>query len=519
MRRGRTRVVARDFYAHSPARGTDCRRRDAGRPRPEESLPLRGGSAHGRGPRRGRARGRDQPGPRGVPPGQARRRGTPGKLLPPPDQAPRPRRRPARETVSPVFPAVHRLPAAAQLRTVRPGACRRPGRRRRGQARGRQARRATTRQESGGRGAPPRGRRTRPPAVAPRRQDAARRAGLRPPDWPRRRDPPRQLSLRGRRPRPEGGGVRDDAGSGGGDRGGNGATRGRGVRCTAERQLLRRPAGGKGRPLALRVRRLRVLPAPAVVFLGAVHLVRRGLEPPLHRRVGVGDPHRQLFLLLSAHPASRSRIWRAWWRAWETWNASHSSAVRSPRRGCLTNRSWRRAGSRSAATRAHRSSPARNRDSAAARSTRAAGRVPSGAVIPWGYHSNPKMNCLASHSIGVRRRRLIGGLPRRSTNLRPLHSIPSAKCSTIWAEVHFPAGARCQSASERPAKGPRTIWGRSRKPVTRRGTAGEPDRRPRGTGPADRGRGGAGAATRPDTAPTRSPAGLSPPPALPGGST
>src|SRR5439155_393026 len=90
-------------------------------------------------------------------------------------------------------------------------------------ARKRPARRATTREEFGGRGAPPPGRRARAATLTPRRESAARRAGVRPPGRARRRDPLGQLPLRGRRPRAAGGGVRDHAGSGGGDRGGNGA--------------------------------------------------------------------------------------------------------------------------------------------------------------------------------------------------------------------------------------------------------------------------------------------------------
>src|SRR2546427_10943860 len=84
-----------------------------------------------------------------------------------------------------------------------------------------------------------------------------------------------------------------------------------------------------------------------------------------------------------------------------------------------------------------------------------------------------------------------------------LHSIPSARCSTIWATVHFPAGARCQSVSGRPARGPSTISGRSWNALTRPGTAGGPDRRPRGIDRGDRTPGGDRAATRSDTAPTR----------------
>src|SRR5207247_1570511 len=163
-------------------------------------------------------------------------------------------------------------------------------------------------------------------------------AWLRPPTWPRRRDPPGQLPLRGRGTRADGGGVRDDAGAGGGDRGGDGAARGRGARGAAERQLLRRRHGDDAESLDLPIGR----PSEA---------------------------------------------------------------------------------------------PPRNRAAAPARSPRAAARLPSGPATPCGYHSTPKMNCLATHSIGVRRRRLIGGLARRSTNLRALHSIPSARCSTIWAEV------------------------------------------------------------------------------------
>src|SRR5205807_768357 len=53
-----------------------------------------------------------------------------------------------------------------------------------------------------------------------------------------------------------------------------------------------------------------------------------------------------------------------------------------------------------------------------------------------------------------RGRRRIGGLARRSWNTRLLPSTEIARCCTICAGVHLPGGARCQSASGRPARGP-----------------------------------------------------------------
>jgi len=60
-----------------------------------------------------------------------------------------------------------------------------------------------------------------------------------------------------------------------------------------------------------------------------------------------------------------------------------------------------------------------------------------------------------------RPRRVMGSLPRRAAKVVALISRASARCSTIWAEVHFPGGACCQAVSGRPARGPSTTPVRS----------------------------------------------------------
>ena len=52
----------------------------------------------------------------------------------------------------------------------------------------------------------------------------------------------------------------------------------------------------------------RMLFASLVLFRRLVHLVRRSLEPPLHRRLRIGDADSELPLVLAAHDAMRARI-------------------------------------------------------------------------------------------------------------------------------------------------------------------------------------------------------------------
>src|SRR5579859_7150245 len=83
----------------------------------------------------------------------------------------------------------------------------------------------------------------------------------------------------------------------------------------------------------------RMLGAAPVILLGIVTLGGRRPQPFLRGRRGIRHPHGHLVLLLPRHPPSRLWICLAWWRAWITWKRIHSSSVRSPRRGCLANRS------------------------------------------------------------------------------------------------------------------------------------------------------------------------------------
>src|SRR2546428_10308417 len=101
----------------------------------------------------------------------------------------------------------------------------------------------------------------------------------------------------------------------------------------------------------LLLRRARMLFAPAIPLLGTVHLMRRSPEPLFHRRIWVRHSHDDFLLLtLPAHAPRRCLICRAWWRAWMRWKRIHSSTVRSPMRGCFTNKSARRSGNRARST-------------------------------------------------------------------------------------------------------------------------------------------------------------------------
>src|SRR5438093_7532348 len=141
------------------------------------------------------------------------------------------------------------------------------------------------------------------------------------------------------------------------------------------------------------------------------------------------------------------------------WNCSHSGRVRSPNAGCFTNRSSRRAGRSSCASARNRATPSRSCRSTAPASGRAAGSVAAGAGRPEGIHPISRYRNWASRCRTGRGRRRIGGFARRSSNTRPLPSIEIAWWCTICACVHLPGGARCQSASGRPANGPSTASG------------------------------------------------------------
>src|SRR5436309_9458363 len=52
----------------------------------------------------------------------------------------------------------------------------------------------------------------------------------------------------------------------------------------------------------------RMLLPPAILFHGLVHLVRRRLEPPLHRRLRFGDADGEHPLVLADSDATRTRI-------------------------------------------------------------------------------------------------------------------------------------------------------------------------------------------------------------------
>src|SRR5258708_124842 len=82
-----------------------------------------------------------------------------------------------------------------------------------------------------------------------------------------------------------------------------------------------------------------------------------------------------------------------------TWNRIHSSTVRSPIRGCFTNRLARRSGKSVRSTWSHASIPARKWASAAARVTPGAGVARSGPLRPAPTQPNPKMDSLAPLSL------------------------------------------------------------------------------------------------------------------------
>src|SRR6267143_808131 len=111
-------------------------------------------------------------------------------------------------------------------------------------------------------------------------------------------------------------------------------------------------SGGRLQVLGLFLSRCaRVLLAPAIGLFGTVDLVRGSLQALFHRRLRVWHAdHNSLLLALSAHRPTRCRICLAWWRAWMTWKRIHSSTVRSPMRGCFTNRSARRSGNSARST-------------------------------------------------------------------------------------------------------------------------------------------------------------------------
>src|SRR2546429_284113 len=138
---------------------------------------------------------------------------------------------------------------------------------------------------------------------------------------------------------------------------------------------------------------------------------------------------------------------------------SHSGRVRPPTAGCFTKRSSRRAGRSSCARARKRATPSRSCRSTAPASGRAAGSVTAGAGRPEGIHPTSRYRNWASRCRTGRGRRRIGGFARRSSNTRPLPSIEMARWWTICAGVHLPGGARCQSASGRPANGPSTTSG------------------------------------------------------------
>src|SRR5713101_3139900 len=103
--------------------------------------------------------------------------------------------------------------------------------------------------------------------------------------------------------------------------------------------------GGRLQVLEILGRLPRMFWAPAIRLLGTVDFVRGSLQALFHRRLRVRHAyHDLLFLALPAHLPTRFRICLALWRAWMTWKRIHSSTVRSPMRGCFTNRLWRRSG-------------------------------------------------------------------------------------------------------------------------------------------------------------------------------
>src|SRR6266704_6939688 len=109
--------------------------------------------------------------------------------------------------------------------------------------------------------------------------------------------------------------------------------------------------GGRLQVLGLLGRLARMFRAPAIRLFGTVDFVRGGLQALFHRRLRVRHAYHDLFFLaLAAHRPMRSRICRAWWRAWMTWKRIHSSTVKSPMRGCFTNRSVRRSGNSARST-------------------------------------------------------------------------------------------------------------------------------------------------------------------------
>jgi len=200
----------------------------------------------------------------------------------------------------------------------------------------------------------------------------------------------------------------------------------------------------------------------AVVLLGPVHLMGRGLEPLLdrRRRGWARGPSAFPSSSCSTRPPAPGSAWRG--GGMRDVDARHSSSVRSRQARCLTNRSWTPRRQQLGGYPLPEIDPARNRDSAAARSTRAAGRDPRRASCPAGTTPRPAKTT----SPAIRPGSAAGGssaawyaAPRTSARSTRSPTPGARRSEPASTSRPAPAASRVGAASQRP----RTMSARSSK--------------------------------------------------------